>query len=121
MAALLLNLRMVPQDEADDVRAWLRREAIAFHETAPSPWGVSHGGIWLDDKADLARARALMAQYQQQRRAQAVAAREQALREGRQETFAGQLRQQPGQVLAMVVAIVVVLAVSLLLPWWLLG
>ena len=40
MAKLLLNLRMVPDDEAEDVRAFLREHAIAFHETrawAP-PW-----------------------------------------------------------------------------------
>ncbi|HET7415147.1 MAG TPA: DUF6164 family protein [Arthrobacter sp.] len=45
MPKLLLNLRNVPDDDADDVRALLDAERIAFHETAPSPWGIPAGGI----------------------------------------------------------------------------
>ena len=47
MATLLLNLRHVPEDEADDVRALLDANGIAWYETQPSRWGISGGGIWL--------------------------------------------------------------------------
>jgi len=47
MTTLLLNLRRVPDDEADEVRALLERHDIPFYETTPSLWGVSAGGIWL--------------------------------------------------------------------------
>ncbi len=45
MSKLLLNLRNVPDDEADDMRALLDAKRIAFHETAPSPWAISVTGI----------------------------------------------------------------------------
>jgi hypothetical protein len=120
MAKLLLNLRNVPDDEADEVRAWLARERIAFYETTPSSWGISHGGIWLEDDQALPRAKALMADYQAARGAKARAVAEQARRDGRQDTFADQLRQRPLYVVGVLVAILVIVAVTLALPWWLL-
>lgn len=120
MAKLLLNLRNVPDDEADEVRAWLARENLAFYETTPSSWGISHGGIWLEDDAELPRAKALMAEYQAARAAWAQAAAEQARQSGRAETFAGQLRRRPGYVIGVLVVIAVIVAMSLALPWWLL-
>lgn len=121
MAKLLLNLRNVPDDEADEVRAWLKQARIAFYETKPSPWGVSHGGIWLEQDDDLPQAKALMADYQHARGARACADAEQARRDGRAETFVGLLRNRPLYVLGMLLAIVVILGVTLALPWWLLG
>ena len=49
MAKLLLNLRHVPQDEADEVRELLSTNGIDYYETRPSLWGISAGGIWLHD------------------------------------------------------------------------
>jgi hypothetical protein len=40
-----LNLRNVPGDEADEVRAMLDAQWIASDTTAPNPWGISAGGI----------------------------------------------------------------------------
>lgn len=121
MAKLLLNLRNVPEDEADEVRAWLGREGIAFYETTPSSWGISHGGIWLNNDDDLPRAKALMADYQAARSTQARAAAEQARRDGQAETFGDQLRSRPLYVVGVLLAIVAILAVTLALPWWLLS
>ncbi|RXR07191.1 DUF6164 family protein [Pseudoxanthomonas composti] len=120
MPHLLLNLKLVPDDEAAEVRDLLSREGIAFYETRPSPWGISHGGIWLEDPAQIERAGALMAQYQQARRSGAQAERARAVEEGRQETFARQLRERPGYTLLMLLAMVVIIALTLALPWWLL-
>ena len=47
MSKLLLNLRGVPDDEADDVRRFLDSGGIGYYETQPTLWGVSFGGIWI--------------------------------------------------------------------------
>ena len=110
MAKLLLNMRMVPDDEADDVREFLRRQGIGFHETRPSRWGISHGGIWISDDADYARARSLMDDYQAGRRDRARAERAQAVRDGSAERFADVLRREPLRVLAVALGILGLLA-----------
>lgn len=114
---MLLNLRNVPTDEADDVRQWLRRESIDFYETTPSPWGISSGAIWIRDDAQAPRAKALMAGYQAQRRQRAHAALQAAKEDGSAETFAGLLRQRPGYVLAMLAAMIGIVALTLALPY----
>lgn len=120
MAKLFLNLRNVPDDEADEVRDLLRANAIGFYETQPSPWGISAGGLWIEDAAQLDRAKALMADYQARRRMQAREARAAAEREGRAETFAGLLRARPLYVVAVLAAIATIIALTLALPWLLL-
>lgn len=117
MAKLLLNLRNVPDDEATEVRAWLEEHGFAWYETRPSLWGISHGGLWLREDADLPRAKALMADYQARRRQQARAAREAALRDGSAETFGSLLRRRPGYVLGVLAAIVGILGLTLALPY----
>lgn len=70
MPVLLMNLRDVPEDELEEIRALLEAERVDFYETRPSMWGVSGGGIWLPDdtdEAEEARARARLAEYQQAR------------------------------------------------------
>jgi len=116
MAKLLMNLRNVPEDEADEVRAWLRDNGLEFYETTPSPWGISGGGIWISNDADIVRARTLMDEYQQQRRQQALARQADAERDGSAETFAGSLRERPLLMLGKLLAIIGVLAFTLALP-----
>ncbi|MEG8104010.1 DUF6164 family protein, partial [Xanthomonas hortorum] len=82
MAKLLLNLRNVPDDEADEVRALMRENLVQIYETRPSNWGISAGGIWLSDYADHPRAKAAMDAYQAQRGADARAQRQEALASG---------------------------------------
>ena len=53
MSKLLLNLRNVPDDESDDVRALLLAHRIESYETQPSRWGISYGGIWVSDDTGL--------------------------------------------------------------------
>ena len=116
MAKLLLNLRNVPEDEADEVRAWLKDNSLAFYETQPSPWGISGGGIWIEDDQQITRAKALMADYQAQRVLQARQARDEALRDGRAETFASLLQSRPLYVLGMLAAIIGIVVLTLALP-----
>ena len=113
MARLLLNLRNVPEDEADEVRAWLKENNLAFYETQPSPWGISGGGIWIEDDEQITRAKALMADYQAQRAQNARQARGEALRDGRGETFTSLLG--PAVVLLMG-GVVLFIVLAILLP-----
>jgi len=109
MSKLLLNLRQVPEDEADDVRAFLDANGIAFYETAPSRWGISHGGIWLTHDADFTEAKRLMAAYQARRSLQARERYAAARRDGSAETFAEVVRREPLRVLLTAVAILFLL------------
>lgn len=109
MSKLLLNLRNVLEDEADEVRAMLQAHRIEFYETQPSRWGISYGGIWISDEADVAEAKRLMADYQAQRTTRVRAEYEAAQRDGTAETFRTVLREQPGRVLLTALAILVLL------------
>lgn len=109
MSKLLLNLRMVLDDEADDVRAMLDANRIEFYETQPGRWGISHGGIWVTHDQDIAQAKRLMAEYQAQRQARVRAENEAARRDGSAQTFADVLRAEPGRVLMILLAIVCLL------------
>lgn len=120
MAKLFLNLRNVPGDEADEVRELLRANAIDFYETQPSPWGISAGGLWIEDADQLARAKVLMADYQATRRDSARAQQATDEREGRAETFMGLLQARPGYVIGVLAAMIVIIALTLALPWLLL-
>lgn len=120
MAKLLLNMRMVPGDEADDVRGFLGEHGIAFHETRPSRWGISHGGIWISDDRDYPRARALMDDYQAQRKERARAEYAQALEDGSAETFADVVRREPLRVLLVglgIAGLLLLVALPIMLLW----
>lgn len=110
MSKLLMNLRNVPDDEADEVRALLDQHRIEYYETKPSRWGISFGGIWLRDAAGYADAKQLLADYQQARQLRARAEREAAERDGTAETFWSVLRAEPGRVALVVAGILLTLA-----------
>ena len=120
MSKLLLNLRDVPDDEADDVRRFLDSGGIAYYETRPSRWGISAGGIWIRDDGDVAEAKRLMVEYQRERQARAREAHAAAERNGTAETFADVLRTQPTRVALALITIALLLgllAVPALLLW----
>ena len=119
MAKLLLNLRHVPDDEADDVRGFLDRHRIAHYETPPGPFGITAGGIWIGQDDDVPRAKQLMAGYQSARQARVRAEHARAQEEGTADTFADLARRQPLQVALRIVAIVLLLAL-LAVPYFLL-
>jgi hypothetical protein len=114
MSKLLLNLRDVPDDEADDVRRFLDTGGIAYYETRPSFWGISAGGIWIRDDRDVAEAKRLMAEYQRERQLRVRAERAEAERSGTAETFVDVLRTQPLRVALAVIGIALVLVLMAL-------
>ncbi|GAB3726339.1 DUF6164 family protein [Luteimonas pelagia] len=105
MSRLLLNLRHVPDDEADDVRAMLDEHGIAFYETTPSIWGISAGGIFITDDTDIDRAKRLMADYQDKRRTRVRAEYAAAREAGTAETFWTVLRDEPLRVVLTLLGI----------------
>lgn len=110
MAKLLLNLRNVPDDEADDVRALLDEHAIAYYETSPGFWNISLGAIWVRENADFPEAKRLMAEYQVQRGARVRAEYEAARRDGTAGTFWSVLRDEPMRVFLAVLGILFAIA-----------
>ena len=95
MPTLLVNLRHVPDDEADEIRALLESHHIGFYETPPSRWGISMGGIWVRDADQAEQARRLLDDYQDRRARSARAEYEQRRREGTAETLLGRFRRDP--------------------------
>lgn len=95
MATLLMNLRHVPDDEADEVRDLLDAHEVSYYETPPHRWGISMGGIWLHDDDRLDEVRALLADYQTRRQQAAREALARARAEGSVETLADRLRREP--------------------------
>lgn len=114
MSALLLNLRNVPDDEADDLRRLLERHNIAFYETKPSLWGVSAGGIWIEHAGDVADARRLMREYQIARKAKARAQYRVAKAGGTADTVWSVLKREPLRVIATLAGIAFLLALMAL-------
>ncbi|WP_313343808.1 DUF6164 family protein [Stenotrophomonas sp.] len=114
MSKLLLNLRNVADDEIQDVTALLDQAGLAHYRTEPSPWGISFGGIWIRDDADHARAKALMADYQQARGERVRAERQAALADGTAETFGTLLRRRPLFVVAVLAGMIGAAALVLL-------
>ncbi len=119
MPTLLLNLRHVPDDEADDIRRLFETEAIPIFETPPSRFGISAGAIWLADEARAAEARRLLDDYQDRRRSEARAAFDAARAEGQPTTFLQVLRQQPVRVVSALIVMAALVALCLL-PYFLL-
>ncbi len=116
MAKLLLNLRNVPDDEADEVRSLLNEHDIAYYETPPNRWGISMGAIWLRHDGDADHAKRLLADYQAERQRRMRAAYEQRLREGTADTLMSKARKEPVRVVAYL-GVVVLLLYLVLMPF----
>ncbi len=113
MSVLLFNLRGVPKDEADDIRALLAENNIPWYETPPGNWGISLPAIWLRDESLLPRAKTLIDEYQKQRYARVHGEYEQLRREGRHKTLRGVIRENPLRFLVYVAIIVAILYFSI--------
>jgi hypothetical protein len=116
MATLLLNLRQVPEDEAEEVRALLDDHGIAYYETAPNRWGISGGAIWLRHDADADHAKRLLADYQAERERRMRAAYEERVREGTADNFLARARREPVRV-TLYLAIIAGLMYVVLMPF----
>lgn len=116
MSRLLLNLRHVPDDEAEEVRALLNEHGISFYETQAGRWRISLAGIWVED-ADYPQAQAHFSAYQEQRAQRIRQEHAEAHARGEFPSFIEHLRHNRSAVAVSVIAILIVLGLTLW-PWW---
>lgn len=112
MPAKLFSLHNVPDDEAEEVRELLRSNEIAFYETPAGNWGVSVSYIWLHDENALEKARALIAEYQQERLIRAKEEYAQLVQTGKRRTISDVIRENPLRFIVYLAAIAAVLYFS---------
>ncbi|MCB1560366.1 MAG: hypothetical protein KDI75_04655 [Xanthomonadales bacterium] len=109
MAQLLINLRNVPDDEADEIRDLLDEHGLAWYETEAGRWGISFAGIWLRDDTALRQAQELLDGYQRERLQRVRAERDQAVADGTQATLGTELRRDPLRLLLAALGILMML------------
>ena len=114
MGALLLRLKHVPEDEYQEVCQLLEEHDLSFYETKAGFWGVGMAAIWLSDESQLPQAHALLNEYAQSRQAKMQSEREQALLDGKARTLASTFAQQPVTFTLYLLAMVAILALSVL-------
>ena len=113
MARIFFRLRLVPDDEAEDVRQLLSESHIPWYETSAGRWGVSFPAIWVRDDEDLPRAQQLLEQYQASRSVRIRSEHEESVERGEKETVVSRFLQYPVQGLAIVAVIAVVVYFSI--------
>ena len=117
MPKLLLNLRLVPEDECIDVLRLLEQANIEHYMTPASRWGFSHGGIWLVDEGDWDRAKPLFDDYQAKRREQA---RAEAANDPANSLWF-RMRREPLRMLTLLALLGLALCLAVLPFIWLIG
>jgi hypothetical protein len=113
MPHFLMNLRHVPDDEADEIRALFEQHDVSYYETPPSRWLVSMGGFWTQEAGEAERARALLGEYQQSRLQTQRARYEHERDAGELMSFRQRLLRRPVTVIAMLLAMAVILGFAL--------
>ncbi len=95
MPKLLLNLRDVPEDEAEEVIALMETQGFSVYRTPKGVFGVTAGGIWLRESEQYPEAKRVMDHYQEERARKAKEAHAQAVAEGRADTWWTLVRRHP--------------------------
>ena len=111
---MLFKLRAVEDDEVEEVRALLTEHGIDFYETSNGRWGLGYAAIWLHQNTDLAKGKALIEAYQQQRGEAARAAYAKRCQDGEQTTMLDVCKERPLQVLVVVLASLVIASLTML-------
>jgi hypothetical protein len=114
MGALLLKLKNVPEDEYHEVCHLLEEHELAYYETTSGFWGVGMAAIWLSDAAQLNKAHELLNEYMHTRQKKVQAELEAAHQGGQVRTLASTFAQQPLTFLLYFLAVVGILALSVL-------
>ena len=112
MPVRFFNMRGVPEDEAEEIRALLTSHAIDFYETPAGNWGFSVPAIWLNDEAQQPRARALLDEYQRERVIRVRNEYAQLKKEGRHRTILDIILEDPVRVILYLAAIVALIYFS---------
>ena len=99
MSILLFKLKGVSEDEAEEVRDLLAKNNLNYYETSAGRWRLGMAAIWLEDEAQLERARTLINEYQSERSLRIRAEYEKLKREGKLETIIDRMKREPIQFL----------------------
>ena len=105
MSALIFKLNCVDDEEAEEVRELFDNHRIEFYETDAGRWGISVAALWLRDEQQLAQAKQLLAEYQQQRSLQ----RQDLPRQ----SFSSRVKQAPLHYLMIIAAIAAIIYISI--------
>jgi len=116
MSILLFKMRGVEEDEAEDIRLLLDEHEIDFYETSNGAWGLGYAAIWLKSDALYDQAKAIIADYQDQRAQLAQQAYQQLCLEGNQPTLWSRFKTQPSSIILTLIALMIV-AMFALLPF----
>ncbi len=108
MAQLFFKLRLVPEEEANDVRRLLDENRIDWFETSAGRWGISFPAIWLREQSDTERAESLLAEYQSARKSKMQAEQRVLAEQGEQETVFSRFCRYPVRSLATLGVILVI-------------
>lgn len=95
MAVRIFNLRGVPDDEAEEVRALLDENGVEFYETPAGNWGLSMPSLWLRDNTLEPRARELINSYQKERQQRMRGEYERRKAAGENRTMLDNIRDNP--------------------------
>ena len=112
MPTLLFRLQGVDAEEAQEVRQLLKDHALEFYETSAGWWGTGVAAIWLVDDTEAAKARDLLDEYQGKRALEARRRNDLGLN-GADNSFWRRVLQQPLYVSSVVVAVLLILALSI--------
>lgn len=113
MSALVFRMRNVPEEEADEVRALLDEHRIDWYETTAGSWGIAMPGLWVNDEAELPRARELINTYQHDRRETQRQNRELERQNGNEVTLRQRISEQPLKVAGIVLFCLFILYVTI--------
>ena len=114
MAKLIFKLKLVSDDEADDVKNLLTEHEIAFYESPAGNWGISMHALWLNDETQYTQAKELIAEYQVKRSQHIKLETQQKIDQGEYETFIQRLYNKPVQFFIPLAIIIFILYISVM-------
>jgi hypothetical protein len=112
MATLLIKLRHTPPDELEEIHALMEAHEIDVYETSGGNWGSSLPALWLSQDEQLAEARVLLKQYEEERFTRIRSEYETLKEEGKARTVLDMARENPVRYVAYLVMIAALVYIS---------
>lgn len=113
MATHLIKLRHMPPDELEEIHALMEAHEIDVYETSAGNWGISLPALWLRRDEQLAEAKALLKQYEEDRFTRIRSEYETLKNAGKARTFLDIARENPVRYIAYMVMIAALIYISL--------
>jgi hypothetical protein len=113
MATLLFRLANVTEEEAWEVRRLLDEHGFDTYETHAGFWRLGVDAIWLRDVSQRDAAREVLDRYQAKRQARMQQEHAERIERGQAPTLWQRLRHHPVQMLLVVLAVLAMLALTL--------